>query len=317
MRPIILAGAFATLAGSALAHATLEQKDAAAGTTTKITLRVPHGCAGEATHTVRLTLPDGFYAAKPMPKPGWTLSTAKGDYAVPYDNHGTEMREGLREVVWSGGHLEDGWYDEFTVRGTFGAAIEPGTVLYFPALQECAGGTADWTDTTGSHDVPNPAPSITISAAAGEHGHGHGHGAASMDETVRAGALEISGAFTRATLPNAPVAGGFMTIANTGQNEDRLLSATSPIAGRVEIHEMAMEGDVMRMRALPDGLALPAGDTVTLAPGGYHLMFMELKQALPEGDSVPVTLRFRDAGEVDVTLTVGPTDAGAHAGMKH
>ncbi|NIZ12988.1 DUF1775 domain-containing protein [Phaeobacter sp. HF9A] len=316
MKHFALAGAFALLAGSAFAHSTLEQKEAAAGSTTKITLRVPHGCNGEATHTVRLTLPDGFYAAKPMPKAGWELSTAKGAYATPYNNHGTEMTEGLREVTWSGGHLESDWYDEFTVRGTFGAEIAPGTVMYFPALQTCANGVADWTDVSGAHNVANPAPKITIVAGDMAHGHGHGQGNGhdhgsdhSSAAPVTLGPLEITGAFSRATLPNAPVAGGFMTITNTGESADRLVSARTDVSDHMEVHEMAMNGDVMQMRELADGLEIPAGETVTLKPGSFHLMFMGLKAPLVEGETVMVTLTFEHAGEVSLPLSIGAINA--------
>jgi len=306
----------ATVAGAAFAHATLEQKEAAAGATTKITLRVPHGCSGEATHTVRLTLPDGFYAAKPMPKAGWDLSTEDGPYATPYDNHGTEMTSGLRQVTWSGGHLEDGWYDEFTVRGTFGKEIAPGTVMFFPAVQDCANGSVDWTETSGSHDVPNPAPKITVTAAAGGDAHA-GHGGQAAAGTVTLGDLTITGGFSRATLPNAPVGGGFLTIANGGSVGDRLVAAETDVAGRVEIHEMAMTDGVMTMRALPDGLTIPAGGTVELKPGGLHLMFMDLKDRLVEGGTLPLTLTFEHAGEVTVPLAIGAANAKDHGHSGH
>lgn len=320
------AAALLLMAAPASAHATLEQHEAQASSTTKITLRVPHGCAGEATHTVRLNLPDGFYAAMPMPKPGWAFSTETGPYAQPYDNHGTAMTEGLRAVTWSGGHLEDGWYDEFVVRGTFGADIAPGTVMHFPALQECATKTADWTDTGGARDVPNPAPHLTVVAGSnddaghGAHGAHAGHGA--TDDAVTVGALTLTGAFARATLPNAPVGGGFLTIANRGTTDDRLLAVSTPAAGRAEVHEMSMTDGVMTMRPLPDGLPIPAGETVDLTPGGYHLMFMELKARLIEGESLPVTLTFETAGTVTVELAIGApnakgaTDHSGHAMTK-
>jgi periplasmic copper chaperone A len=311
---LILASGLALFAGGAFAHATLEQSEAAAGATTKITLRVPHGCAGEATHTLRIDLPEGFHAAKPMPKAGWALETETGPYATPFDNHGQQMTEGVRAVTWSGGNLEDGWYDEFTLRGTVGPDVAPGTVLYFPALQTCASGTADWTDTSGAADAPNPAPSLTI-VAGGDAGHGYHHDAAADKVTI--GALEIAGGYSRATLPNAPVAGGFMAITNTREQDDRLTGATSDIAGRVEVHEMTMENDVMRMRAVEAGLPIPAGETVTLAPGGYHLMFMDLAGPLVEGQTVTVTLQFEQAGEVEVPLAVGAPDAKGHDHAAH
>lgn len=125
------------------------------------------------------------------------------------------------------------------------------------------------------------------------------------------GPINISLPFTRATLPNAPVAGGFLTIENTGTEPDRLISAASDIADDTQIHEMAMQGDVMKMRQLADGLEIPAGETVVLAPGGFHIMFMGLKQALVEGETITVTLTFEKAGTVDVVLPIEAAAADA------
>ena len=135
--------------------------------------------------------------------------------------------------------------------------------------------------------------------------------ATAADAGVVVGTLTITGAFTRATLPNAPVGGGFFTITNNGANGDVLISATSPAAGDVQIHEMKMEGEVMKMRELPDGLEIPANSTMSLTPGGLHLMFMKLNGPFVEGQSVPVTLTFKNAGEVTLNLPVGT--AAAHA----
>jgi len=135
--------------------------------------------------------------------------------------------------------------------------------------------------------------------------------------TVHLGELNISAPFTRATLPNAPVGGGFLSIENTGAEADRLVSASSPAAKVVQIHEMAMEGDVMKMRELTDGIEIPAGETVTLAPGGFHLMFMSLNQAFVEGQTVPVTLVFEKAGPVELDLPVlGAAADAAHSTHK-
>jgi hypothetical protein len=121
---------------------------------------------------------------------------------------------------------------------------------------------------------------------------------------IHLGPINISAPFTRATLPNAPVAGGYLTIENTGTEDDRLVSATTPIAGDAQIHDMAMEGDVMKMRHLTDGLVIPAGQTVTLEPGGLHIMLMNLNGKLVEGETVTVTLTFEKAGTIDVPLPV-------------
>lgn len=132
------------------------------------------------------------------------------------------------------------------------------------------------------------------------------------------GDIEISGPFTRATLPNAPVAAGFLTIANHGGENDRLVAVESPIAKEGQIHEMAMQGDVMKMQHLPDGIVIPAGETLVLEPGGYHLMFMGLTGPIKEGDKVPVTLTFEKAGTVTIDLIAAGTaaDAPAH-GTSH
>jgi periplasmic copper chaperone A len=98
----------------------------------------------------------------------------------------------------------------------------------------------------------------------------------------------VSDAWVRGTVPAQKATGAFMQIKST--QGGRLVSATSPVAGVVEIHEMKMDGNVMKMAALPKGLDLPAGQTVELKPGGYHVMLMELKQALKDGDNVPLSL---------------------------
>ncbi|MEQ1900059.1 MAG: copper chaperone PCu(A)C [Devosia sp.] len=139
-----------------------------------------------------------------------------------------------------------------------------------------------------------------------------GHDMAGMamhTSAITLGDLEITGPFTRATLPNAPVGAGFMVITNHGSADDRLVSASSPVAGITQIHEMKMEGDLMKMAELPDGLVIPARQSVTLAPGGFHVMFMDLKQPIVEGTTIPVTLTFENAGSIEVQLAVGPIDA--------
>ncbi len=123
------------------------------------------------------------------------------------------------------------------------------------------------------------------------------------------GTVKIGHPWSRATPPGAQVAGGFLTITNTGKSEDRLISVSSPLAKRVELHQMKMDAGVMRMRRIDDGLVLAAGKTVTLAPGGYHLMFIGPSRPFVAGDHIKATLVFRDAGKVDVEFAVD--DAGA------
>jgi copper(I)-binding protein len=135
----------------------------------------------------------------------------------------------------------------------------------------------------------------------------------------KAGGLEIEHPWSRATPPGAKVAAGYVTIENEGDAADRLLSATAEIAGRTEIHEMAVKDGIMTMRPLPDGVSVPAKGEARLAPSGIHLMFMDLKRQPKQGESFAGTLTFEKAGEVKVKFAVqsiGATDPD-HGGMDH
>jgi periplasmic copper chaperone A len=124
------------------------------------------------------------------------------------------------------------------------------------------------------------------------------------------GSLEIDAPWARATPPGASVAGGYASIMNRGAAPDRLLSASSPAAQRVELHIMSMQGSVMKMRQVP-ALEVPAHGELMLQPGGAHLMFLGIKKPFKEGEKVPVKLRFEKAGEVEVQLSVGAMGASA------
>lgn len=149
------------IAAPAFAHVTLETPKAAIGSTYKAVVRVPHGCGTEATLVVRVQIPEGFYNVKPMPKAGWTLETVTGPYAQPYDNHGTQLTEGVKEIVWKDGNLPNEWYDEFVFRGSFAGTLAPGK-FYFPAIQECASGEEAWIDVSGDENAEMPAPSVEL-----------------------------------------------------------------------------------------------------------------------------------------------------------
>ena len=141
-----------------------------------------------------------------------------------------------------------------------------------------------------------------------------GIGAASA-HSYKLGALEIGHPWARATPPTAPTGGGYLSVKNTGTEPDRLISASSPVAGAVQVHEMKMEGNVMRMRELDGPLEIKPGETVTLAPGGLHLMMMGLKAPLKQGEKIPLTLVFEKAGKIDVELLVeamGATHNATH-----
>jgi periplasmic copper chaperone A len=133
-------------------------------------------------------------------------------------------------------------------------------------------------------------------------------------EDVKAGDLVITQAWTRATPGGAKIGGGFLTIENKGSTPDKLVGVSADAAGKVEVHEMATEGGVMKMRPVEGGIAIEPGKTVKLAPGGLHLMMMDLKSPLKQGDKLPVTLQFEKAGKVAVTLDVQGVGAPGPSG---
>jgi periplasmic copper chaperone A len=319
---LLATGLTVAVAGPAHAHATFETDSAPAETTINATLQVPHGCDGKATTEVRVQLPEGFVFAKPQPKPGWELEIIKGDYRKTYDDHGTKVSSGPLEIRWKGGNLPDEHYDTFVMRGKL-AGFDKETVLTFPTTQLCgADGKVVWDQVAAegqdAHSLEHPAPTITVTMATGgdEHSAHAGHHQ-SAAEAVKVGDLEISGGAVKAMLPGAKVGGGGFVVRNDGSADDRLLAVESPAAGRVELHEMTMENDVMKMRKLEDGIAVPAGEAVELKNGSLHLMFMEVKKPFAEGDMVPVTLTFEKAGEVDYVLPVGTAAGSAHSGHSH
>jgi copper(I)-binding protein len=123
----------------------------------------------------------------------------------------------------------------------------------------------------------------------------------------------LSNGWTRAAGQGAQGV-GFVTIRNTGSEADTLVAASSPAAGRVELHTSLREGDVMRMRPV-ENVPVPAGGSVTLAPGGLHMMMMGLTRPLAVGQVVPVTLRFERAGQVTVNMAVQSAGARTPTAM--
>ncbi|MFM2034759.1 MAG: hypothetical protein RL459_24 [Pseudomonadota bacterium] len=134
--------------------------------------------------------------------------------------------------------------------------------------------------------------------------------------TVHAQDVSVQNAWARATVQGQKATGAFMTL--TSRLGHKLVSASSPVAGVTEVHEMKMEGEVMKMRALEGGLDLPAGKAIELKPGGYHVMLMDLKLPVVKDSTVPLTLVFRNAkgqeSKLDVKLPVG-TAAPARPGV--
>jgi copper(I)-binding protein len=141
-------------------------------------------------------------------------------------------------------------------------------------------------------------------------------------EEIKAGDLMITQAWSRATPGGAKVGGGYLTIENKGSVPDRLVGGSADVADKVQVHEMAMNNGVMTMRPLDKGLVIEPGKTVKLAPGGYHLMLLDLKSPLKQGDKLPITLEFEKAGKVKVSFDVqgvgaqGPTTSPSSGSKK-
>jgi periplasmic copper chaperone A len=119
-------------------------------------------------------------------------------------------------------------------------------------------------------------------------------------KTVSVGSLKLENAFTRPTPGGSTVAVGYVTIVNSGSTPDRLVSASSDISAKTQIHETEMDNGVMKMAELPDGLPIPAGKSVALKPGSYHIMFVDIKHPVKPGEVIHATLTFEKAGKVDV-----------------
>jgi uncharacterized protein YcnI len=153
------------VSGTASAHVTLEVSEAQVSSTYKAVLRVGHGCEGSPTVAIRVQIPEGMIAVKPMPKPGWELATKVEPYAQPVKYFEDTLTEGVKEIAWTGGKLPDEWYDEFVFRGRL-PADGAGTTIYFPVVQECEIGVHRWIEIPAegktADDYDEPAPGLTL-----------------------------------------------------------------------------------------------------------------------------------------------------------
>ena len=142
---------------------------------------------------------------------------------------------------------------------------------------------------------------------------------AGLAQTYTVGAIKVEQPWARATPGGAKVGGGYLTITNTGNEPDRLIGGTLAQAGRFEMHEMKMEGGMAQMREVKGGLEIRPGQKVEFKPGGYHIMFMDLRAPFKQGDTLKGQLRFEKAGTVDVEYKVEAIGAGApkQAPMNH
>ena len=304
MSRFLLAACAATfLALPAQAHVTLEKAEAVAGQNYKGVLRLGHGCEGESpTTSFSVEIPEALTLVKPMPKAGWKLEVENAPYAKPVSSHGKQITSGVKKITWSGGRVQDGEYDEFIFVGQL--REDASGPIYLPVVQTCEKGEWRWIDIPqAGQSTRAPAPVLRVAQA---------------QQAQKPSTIRVEQVWSRATPNGANVGAGYLRVTNNGTSEDRLLSGTSDVANRIEVHEMAMDNGVMKMRALSNGLTLQPGQSVELKPGGYHLMIMGLKQPLKEGASFSGTLKFEKAGDVPVTFNVlgmgAPAPSGAPAG---
>ncbi|KQT57652.1 copper resistance protein CopZ [Methylobacterium sp. Leaf456] len=296
------------LASAASAHAVLERKEASPNAAYRGVVQIMHGCDGRPTTRISVTIPEGVTGAKPMPKPGWTLATTRSAYAKPYPSfHGT-VTEGVTTITWSGGSLPDDQVDEFTFLARVSDDFAPGATIYFPVEQDCSEGGYHWSEVPAqgqdTRALKSPAPAVRIVAAKAA-----APAPVKAETEAKAAALAIETPWLRATPGGAKVAGGYVTVRNTGSEPDRLTGATLARAGRGEIHSMSTENGVMKMAPVEGGLPIAPGGTVALKPGGLHLMFLDLTDGLRAGETVSGTLTFERAGSVPVTFAVAPIGA--------
>jgi copper(I)-binding protein len=165
-----------------------------------------------------------------------------------------------------------------------------------------------------AHPDARAAELTTIAQAQMEHG---AQSAMSGVATFKLGDLTVASPWTRATPGGSKIAGGYLKITNNGAAADRFVGAKSDVSDRVEIHEMSMSDSVMKMRPLPNGLEIKPGETVELKSGGYHLMFMDLKQPLKPGDTFKATLQFEKAGPLEVNFNVNALGATSASTPQH
>lgn len=155
----------------ASAHVTLDKKEVPVGSFYKAVLTVPHGCEGSPTVRIAVQIPNGVISVKPKVKAGWTIDIKRGPYTRAYSFlHGAKFTEGPKEIVWSGGSLPDGFYDEFALQTFIAGELTPGATLYFPVVQTCEKGEHRWVqvptaDKPGEH-LGEPAPAIKLIPAA-------------------------------------------------------------------------------------------------------------------------------------------------------
>ena len=280
------------------AHVSLPPGGATQGTDYNAAFRVSHACKNAKTTTgITVRLPPGFNFISAEPRAGWALASSSG----------TTPGNSAAEVSWradaAASAVPDSEHAEFVVRGKL--PNQPGP-LWFKVLQRCDIGVTDWAQ------VPALGRAASGLDAAGAGAESNGLAAARLDVLAPGVApVDVRDGWVRPAVAGQSGTGAFMKL--NAPSGARLVGISTPVAGVAQVHEMKMDGDVMKMRAVTGGLALPARQNVVLKPGGYHVMLMDLKRPVVQGATVPMTLRFEDAQGVPSSLELA-LPVGAPAG---
>jgi len=258
-------------AAPAFAHVTLAEPNAAPGARYTAHFRVGHGCDGKPTTALTVAIPPGVSQVAPEAPPGWSIAT---------------VREGTRTtaVTWKGGPLPGDKPGTFTVAMTLPRQAGQ---LAFPAMQMCGSTEENWNETPATDKKPKyPVPMLLLAAAT---------------PTAPAG-LAVSDAWFRA-LPGTLPAGGYFSLRNSGSAKAVLTGAESPACGMLMLHRSESKGGMAGMDMV-NAVDVPAGGSLSFAPGSYHLMCTEPKPVLKPGGSVPVTLLFQGGGQLTARFDV-------------
>jgi copper(I)-binding protein/uncharacterized protein YcnI len=295
MRNKILCAALLLAPVPVLAHVSLAEPQAKPGAHYTAQFTVGHGCSGSPTILLAVTLPEGVTEVAPDPKPGWSVELHHDGGRVS-------------QVVWKGGLIPADQKDSFSLAMVLPS--QPGR-LVFVADQTCQTGSERWSELPAEdgHKLKNPAPVLTVTntpVKAGSSDPMAGMDMAGMAMGGPAGAapagVTVQDAWIRA-LPSMVPSGGYFTLHNDGAKPVILSGAESPGCGMLMLHKSEDKGG---MSAMSDVTEVPvaAGESVTFAPGGYHLMCMNAKPVITPGARVPVTLHFKDGGKLTVSFAV-------------
>lgn len=293
LRSIAACAGILALAPGAFAHVSLSESLAETGANYEGIVRVGHGCDAAATTAISLRVPAGFTTARGLPKAGWTVVNRPG------------------QITWTaapGAALPTKEKAEFVLAGKLPARP---AALWFKVLQTCEQGSVEWAQVpasgTSTDGIKTPAMLLQVLSPA--------------DLAAHRALPQVEGGWVRASVAGQQATGAFMRI--TAREPMQLVGIATPAAGVADVHEMKMEDNVMRMRALAR-LELPAGTPVELKPGGYHVMLQDLKEPLVAGKTVPLTLVLRNAAGAESRMALKlpvlaqpPGAAAAASGTSH